>query len=224
MSRRAQALDPAEVDVLARRIWDYHHIGHSMREADCIVALGSHDVRVAERAAQVFLQGLAPLLVCSGKLGALTLGTWTQPEAEIFAEIAVAKGVPRNRILVEARSTNTGENVGFTRSLLAERGVEIRTVIAVQKPYMERRTYATFRKVWPEIDVCVTSPQIDFVDYPNERIAKDDVIHIMVGDLQRVMVYGERGYQIPQDVPADVRDAYEALIALGYTKRLIEKD
>jgi hypothetical protein len=43
----------------------------------------------------------------------------------------------------------------------------------------------------------------------------------MVGDLQRIIVYGEKGYQIPQEVPADVLDAYERLVERGYTKRLL---
>src|SRR5712664_400285 len=99
-----------DVDDLARIIWDYHHVHHALAKADCIVALGSHDTRVAERAAEVYRDGWAPLLVCSGRLGSLTLGIWDRPEAEIFAEVAQRCGVPREQILVEDRATNTGEN------------------------------------------------------------------------------------------------------------------
>ena len=224
MSQAGHGRGSVEVDALAQTVWDYHHVGHALKEAQCIVALGSHDTRVAERAAEVFLEGFAPLLVCSGNLGALTLGRWDRPEAEIFAEVCVRKGVPRDRILLEPRSTNTGENVRFTRALLERQGLEVKTILAVQKPYMERRTFATFRKVWPEIEVCVTSPQIALADYPNAEISKEDVIHIMVGDLQRLIVYGQMGYQIPQEVPADVLLAYERLVGLGYTGRLLGKD
>ena len=66
-------------------------------------------------------------------------------------------GVAREHILIENRSTNTGENVLFTRRLLAERGLDPARFIVVQKPYMERRSYATFRKVWPEKEIIVTS-------------------------------------------------------------------
>jgi uncharacterized SAM-binding protein YcdF (DUF218 family) len=209
------------IDGWARTLWDYHHVGHKLEKADCIIALGSHDTRVAERAAEVFLAGWAPLLVCSGHLGALTRTMWTRPEAEIFADVAVARGVPRDRILVEDRSTNTGENVDFSRRLLAERGLLPRRVIAVQKPYMERRTLATFVRRWPELEVRVTSPQIDFDHYPAGDIRKDDVIHIMVGDLQRLAVYGRKGWSEPQDVPPEVMQAYERLVAAGYTRRLL---
>jgi uncharacterized SAM-binding protein YcdF (DUF218 family) len=209
------------VDDWARTLWDYHHVHHALEKADCIIVLGSHDTRVAERGAEVFLGGWAPLLVFSGHLGALTSGMWSRPEAEVFAGVAVARGVPRERILIENRSTNTGENVGFSRRLLAEKGIQPRKAIAVQKPYMERRTLATFAQRWPELEVVVTSPQIDFDAYPTGEIRKDDVIHIMVGDLQRLLVYARKGWSAPQDVSPEVMAAYERLVAAGYTRRLL---
>ncbi len=209
------------IDDWARTLWDYHHVGHALEKADCIIALGSHDTRVAERAAEVFLEGWAPLLVCSGHLGSLTRTLWSRPEADVFADVAVARGVPRDRIVVESRSTNTGENVDFSRQILAERGLVPRRAIAVQKPYMERRTLATFARRWPELQVRVTSPQVAFDAYPTEEIRKDDVISIMVGDLQRLVVYGRKGWSEPQEVPAEVMEAYEGLVAAGYTQRLL---
>jgi uncharacterized SAM-binding protein YcdF (DUF218 family) len=208
----------------ARIIWDYHHVGHTVAVADCIIGLGSHDTRVAERAAQLFLDGYAPLLVFSGHLGALTSGLWTRPEAEIFADVAAARGVPRERMLLETRATHTGENVACTRSLLAERGLRVRSAIAVQKPYMERRTLATFQVRWPELELVVTSPQIDFDSYPNDEISRDDVIHIMLGDLQRLRLYAEKGWSAPQEIPAGVLAAYERLVAAGYTRRLVPSE
>lgn len=208
-------------DRAARIVWDYQHVGHSLVAADAILVLGSHDTRVAERGAEVFLAGLAPLLVLSGNLGALTSALWTRPEAEIFADVAAARGVPRERMLIEGRSTNTGENVRFMRALLAERGIGLRRAIAVQKPYMERRTLATFGAIWPELEVLVTSPQLDLDAYAADPAARDDVIHIMVGDLQRLVVYARRGWSAPQEIPAEVGEAYETLVAAGYTRRLI---
>ncbi|HUG52468.1 MAG TPA: YdcF family protein [Vicinamibacteria bacterium] len=209
------------VDADARTLWDYHHVGHSLRPADCIFVLGSHDTRVAERGAEVFLAGWAPLIVFSGNLGALTSDIWTRPEAEIFAEVAEGLGVPRERMILEPRSTNTAENVDFSRRLLAERGLHPRRGVAVQKPYMERRTHATFRQRWPELEVVVTSPQHDFEAYPNDAITREDVIHIMVGDFQRLILYADRGWSQRQEIPPEVMAAYGRLVAAGYTGRLV---
>jgi uncharacterized SAM-binding protein YcdF (DUF218 family) len=211
----------SEVHRLARVLWDYHHLGHEITASDLILVQGSHDLRVAERGASLFLQGAAPLLVFSGGLGNLTRGKWDEPEARKFARVAVSLGVPEESILIEDRSTNTGENVHFTRRLLLERGLAPKHFILVQKPYMERRTYATFRKVWPEKTAVVTSPSIAYEDYATEEIPLERVIHIMVGDLQRIRVYPARGFQIEQEIPEDVWEAYERLVALGYTDNLI---
>jgi hypothetical protein len=87
---------------------------------------------------------------------------------------------------------------------------------------MERRTLATFRQRWPELQVAVTSPQIDFDDYPTGAITRDDVIHIMVGDFQRLILYAKKGWSEPQQIPPEVMEAYRRLVEAGYRGRLIE--
>jgi uncharacterized SAM-binding protein YcdF (DUF218 family) len=215
-------MDERVVKDLARRIWDYHQMRQALQKADCILVLGSHDTRVAERGAQLYLEGWAPLLVLSGGRGDLTRH-WTCPEAEVFCQIAIEMGVPAGSILVEDHSANTGENIRFTRQLLATRGLDPQRFILVQKPYMERRAYATFRRLWPEKEAVVTSPQISFEAYPNEAISLRCLINLMVGDLQRIRLYPARGYQIAQEIPPDVWEAYEQLVSAGYTERLTKE-
>ncbi len=210
-----------EVMDLAKIVWDYSHVNDTIEKADCILVLGSHDTRVAERGAELYLQGWAPVLIFSGGLGRLTEDLWTESEADIFAKIAVKMGVPLSSIYVENKSTNTGENIAFTQRVLRENNLDPATFIVVQKPYMERRTYATFKKHLPGKKLMVTSPQIEMEDYPTPEITMEKVIHIMVGDLQRIKVYAEKGFQIPQVIPAAVWQAYERLIALGYTDHLL---
>ncbi len=208
-------------DALARTLWEYMRLGHALVESAVILALGSNDLRVAEHAADLFLRGLAPLLVCSGNVGRLTAERFHKSEAEMFADVAMAKGIPRERILLEARSTNTGENVTFSRELLASLGIDPQRVILVQKPYMERRAFATFVQRWPGVDVRVTSPPIDFAAYPTADLPRDLVINILVGDVQRVRVYAERGFQMAQPMPDEVWAAYEELVARGYATHLV---
>ena len=213
------------IHFLAETIWDYHRLDQQLEPGDAILVLCSHDRRVAERGAELFLDQWAPLLIFSGGLGSITKHMWTEPEADQFAKIAAGMGVPGEQMLVENRSTNTGENIRLTRQLLAERKLDPQKFILVQKPYMERRSFATFRKLWPEKQVCVTSPQIGFEEYldsyANDELSVDDVISIMVGDLQRIKVYAEKGFQIPQQVPADVWSAYEELVVAGYNRHLV---
>jgi uncharacterized SAM-binding protein YcdF (DUF218 family) len=212
-----------EVLSLAKQLWDYHHVNHELAKADCILALGSHDLRVADRAAELYSEGWAPLVIMSGGLGNFTQEMWTEKEADKFAAIAIQKGVPADAILIENQSTNTGENIMFTQQLLKRKGLELQRFIVVQKPYMERRSYATFKKHWPDKELMVTSPQIPFDEYANEEIPMEKVIHIMAGDLQRIKLYPAKGFQIYQEIPAPVWEAYERLIALGFDRHLMKE-
>ena len=216
----------SHLHALAEKLWSYHLMNHRLERADAILVLCSHDLRVAETGARLFLEGWASLIIFSGGLGVITRDMWSEPEADQFAKIAKDMGVPEERILIENRSTNTGENISFTKALLAERDLNPEKFILVQKPYMERRSYATFRKLWPEKEVLVTSPQVGFDEYldryANSRLTGEDVIDIMVGDLQRIKVYAEKGFQIQQEIPDDVWSAYEELVAAGFSRRLIE--
>ena len=212
---------------LAEKIWNYHLLKHQIAKADAIMVLCSHDEKVAERGAQLFLDGWAPLIIFSGGQGAITKTLWNEPEADRFAQIAISMSVPPESILIENASTNTGENVQLTKKLLAERGLDPQKFILVQKPYMERRTYATFCRYWPEKEVIVTSPQVSFRDYlaqySNRSLSAADVVGIMLGDLQRIKLYPARGFQIAQEIPDEVWEAFEGLVRAGYDKYLISE-
>ncbi len=211
-----------EIKELAKKLWNYHHVNHTLKKSDCILALGSHDLRVAERAAELYQQGYTPLIIMSGGLGNFTKELWNEKEADKFAAIAIQKGVPEKNILIENKSTNTGENILFTQKLLQEKKLNPQSFIVVQKPYMERRSHATFKKHWPDKKLVVTSPQISFEEYPTDEIPMEKVINIMVGDLQRIKIYPEKGFQIYQNIPTDVWDAYENLVAFGFNKHLMK--
>lgn len=214
-----------DVDKNAKIIWDYMRMKTPLENAGAIFVLCSHDTRVADRAAELFNQDYAPWVIVSGGAGKLTQDLFDKPEAEIFKDILLKAGVPEDQIIVEPNARNTGENIDFTYKLLKRLGKEFDSMILVQKPYMERRTYATFMTQWPgdPIDISVTSPQLDYEDYMNgSSIDKDFVISVMVGDLQRIREYPKLGYQIEQEIPEGVWQAYEQLIAAGYDKHLIK--
>jgi uncharacterized SAM-binding protein YcdF (DUF218 family) len=210
------------VDVLAKKIWEYMHMHHELKRADCIFVLCSYDTRVATYAADLFLKGYAPYLLFSGGFTEITKRRFSKSEAETFADIATALGVAPEKILIENESIHTADNIECSKKLLLRTGLDFHSFILVQKPFNERRTYATFRKRWPEKECIVTSPQILYEDYPNEEISKDLMINNMIGDFQRIKEYADRGWQVPQDVPDDVRRAYEELVRLGFNKTLVK--
>ena len=212
------------IDKNAKIIWEYMRMNTPLEKADAIFVLCSHDTRVANRAADLFNDGYAPWVIVSGGAGKLTQDLFNKPEAEVFKDILLQADVPEDRIIIEPNSANTGENVRFTYELLGKLSMTFDSFILVQKPYMERRTYATFKKQWPDTNtkITVTSPVMSYEEYMTSSVIdKDFVISVMVGDLQRIREYPKLGFQIEQDIPDEVWQAYEDLVAVGFNKHLM---
>lgn len=206
---------------LARVLWNYHRVVGTLAPADAIVGLGSYDLRVARWCAGLLQREIAPLLVFTGSHGNWTRGGWTKSEAEVFADEAIANGASRERILLETKATNIGENLRFTKALLAERGHHVRRIITVTKPQTLRRVAASAPVFWPEATVITSCPDHAFAEQPTTEHSLDNLIHEMVGDVQRMLEYPRLGYQVPQETPSEVLAAYEELKARGYTRHLL---
>lgn len=202
-------------------LWEYHDLRHEVRPTDVGVGLGSHDLGVATRMAELFHRGLFPVVVFSGGNAPTTAEVFPRGEAVHYAEHARLLGVPDDRILIEPRARNTAENFLFTRDLLAEQRIQARSVMVVSKPYQERRAYATCRMVWPEIDIVCTSQRIGLDEYVDAIGDVDKVLSTLVGDTQRIELYAAKGYAIPQPVPDEVRAAYDYLVDCGFTSRMV---
>lgn len=209
----------------AHEVWNYL-LGEpdvTLKQADFVLALGSGDTTVAERAAEIVLARAAPVLVVSGGYGkaALEPSTSDMTEAERYAAVARQSGVSPDKIVLERRARNTGENITYTRDLLKDLGYGVGSGILVAKPYMRRRALATAEKQWREIAWQITSPKGSFDDYMRSVNDARQMLELMVGDLQRMRVYSRTGFQTRQSVPSDVWLSYEALVRAGFTKYVL---
>ncbi|RCV54524.1 YdcF family protein [Marinitenerispora sediminis] len=225
----------AEARRLARVLWDFHTApdrsggarpGEPAPPADLILGLGSHDLRVAEHAAALWHAGVAPVVLFSGDRGRRTAGgdgfaRWERPEAEEFAAVARAHGVPQGALLLEARATNTGENLDFSRELAARTGLRVRRAVLTAKPYMGRRALATAALRWPGVEWEFRGFPGGYDGYPRSPAAEVELVHFLVGDLQRLDVYARRGWAAPVPIPDEVRTAHDRLVALGFTEHRV---
>ena len=205
----------------ATLIWNYHQMGHELRPCSAAIGLGSHDLGVASAAADLYRAGLFPVVVFSGGNSPTTRARFPRGEAVHYREHALGLGVPDEAILVEPKAANTGQNITFSRELLAQASVQVDSLLLVSKPYMERRSYATCRKLWPEAEVVCASEPLELDDYIKSIGDEKLVVDMLVGDLQRVIEYPKLGFAVEQDVPGDVYDAYERLLRAGFDSRLI---
>ena len=205
-------------------IWDYLGMHQEPKKADCIVGFGTFNTNIARRAAELYHQGYAPRILFTGGLGRNTEGLLPEPEAVRFAKVAMACGVPECDIILEDKSTNTKENIDFTRNKLVELGLPHERILGVHQPFMERRITAAIGVYWPELDFTVTSPQVTIPQYLEDSlrqgITENAAVSVIVGDFQRMDLYAKLGYQLPQHIPAEAWAAFHELVAMGFDKQL----
>ncbi len=220
-------LSPKALDA-ARHIFAYHQLPHTPIRSDVMIVLGTNDTRVAEHAAALYHQGYAPLIVTTGGIAHqndLLATAWERAEADVFAEVLIERGVPAENILHETQATNTAQNIILSKELLQQRSIQVQRALIVVKPFMQRRVLATYVVEWPEVPVSVCTWTTTFDDYcTTSELTPERVTHIMLGDLQRLWVYAQRGYSAPQRIPGEVKAAFDGLVTLGYTRHLIAED
>lgn len=199
----------------ARLLWDYGRLDHPIRTAEAGIGLGSHDLGVATRTAELWHRGAYPLIVFTGANAPTTVAAFPRGEAVHYREHALSLGVPAAAIVLEPRARNTGENIAYARDLLPG----VRTVTLVSKPYQQRRAYATCRMQWPEADVRCTAEDVRLEEYA-ARIGVRRLLSMLVGDTVRITTHARSGYAIPQEVPPEVDAACARLIRAGYIDRI----
>ncbi|MEV2262307.1 YdcF family protein [Streptomyces anulatus] len=204
-----------------RVLWDYHQMGHALRPCSVGIGLGSHDLGVADAAVAAYHKGVVPLLLFTGASSPTTRERMPRGEAVHYRERALELGVPSSAVLVEPKARNTGENIRFSKAVLEEARVEVSSVLLISKPYEERRAYATARKLWPEVEIVSASSPMSLSQYVDSIGDDRLVIDMLVGALQRLLIYPAQGFMIHEPVPDDVLEAYERLCLAGFTSRLI---
>ena len=205
-------------------IWDYLCLNEPLEKADCIVGFGNFNTDIARRAAELYHEGFAPKVLFTGGLGRNTEGLLPEPEAVRFAKVAMECGVPQEDIILEPDSTNTKENILFTRNCLETLDLPHGRILGVHQPFMERRIKAAMGVYWPENDFRVTSPQVTIPKYleaaSRQGVSPNASVSVIVGDFQRMDLYAKLGYQLPQHIPQEAWEAFHTLVEMGYDKQL----
>ncbi|GAA4537684.1 YdcF family protein [Amycolatopsis samaneae] len=205
----------------AELVWDFHQVRHYLKPCSAAIALGCNDIGVASHAADLYHRGFFPTIVFTGATSRDTAAIFPRGEAVHFRERALELDVPDEAILIEPVARNTGANITLSRDVLARAGIMPSSVLLISMPYMERRAYATCRRLWPEVEPVCTSAPLTLEEYVKTVGDPAEVVDMMTGDLQRVMEYPKQGFAIEQTVPSAVRAAFDRLVAAGFSSRLL---
>ena len=204
--------------------WDYMVIGDDPPDADCLLVLGSYDIKVAEFASALCEERSYSYVVISGGVAheSDTLATgWDEPEALVFLRRMIELGTTTVPLILEPTAQNTSDNLMRTRALLEHAGLSPDSVLLCTKPYMERRALATAQIEWAGPTLAAASfpePARAYLDRTGDP-QRD--INALVGDLDRILKYPARGWQVAQEVPERVMSSFEFLVASGYRDHLL---
>lgn len=179
---------------------------------DAVIGFGVFDLRVAALCGQLVASGRARRVIFTGGVGAgsADLG---RPEADAFAdELArLYPGLPRDSVVIENRSTNTGENVRFTLDLLAARhpdllpGAGLRSALLVASPARLRRVRLTWRRQAPSVAAWGLAPGATCESEAALHAAKGiDYPALLVGEIDRLLAYPARGWIAAEPVPPPI--------------------
>lgn len=181
----------------------------------------SYDLRIANNACELLKTGTTSKIIFSGKFNKHTARIYSTTEARAFSDVARQMGVAKENILLEEHATNTQENLEYSIELMEENNWRRDRIILVQKPNMLRRVLATAKKYYPRSHFITSTHSISLEQSPHEHLPLEHILHEVVGDLQRIIIYGKRGMIAPQEIDTATLEAYESLVSAGYTGNLV---
>jgi uncharacterized SAM-binding protein YcdF (DUF218 family) len=226
----------------------------TLSELDAIVLLGNQLVATLTAACQLALQFPQAKLVFSGgvghstglllenlrrsEYGELACSGAIRPamaEAEMYAIVAQkAFALPAERILIENRSANSGENARFSLMALSTAHRAKGTHLLLQDPTMQRRSVLTWQREAQEAKIAslvvshaVFLPQVEAGANGLPQFTKESAgnwtmeryIGLLLGEIHRLHDnedgYGPRGknYLPHVEIPSAVWRSYQRAIA-----------
>jgi len=219
-------------------------------EPQLLILLGNAILPVAERAFTALSRGAVEKILIAGGIGHSTdllyqavkghadyhvIGTAGRSEAAILHDIAVQFfAIAPQQLLLETESTNCGDNATQARRVLEQTGAPAARIVLAQDPLMQRRSDASFRKVWED------RPEVQFINWPTfiPQLAQRDgglvyqgetdaslwswprFASLLLGEIPRLrntpQGYGPRGkgFIAAVEIPPQIEAAYVRILPL----------
>jgi len=114
---------------------------------DIILIPGGSHPQLAEKAVDLYKQGMAEHMLFSGCANPNIPDF--KSEAEYLKSIAVGLGVPTDRVICEKEASHTFENAEFSLATLSHMGIKAIKVLLVCKAFHSRRVLSTYQHVFP---------------------------------------------------------------------------
>ncbi len=148
-------------------ISDFIFVSDEPEKVDAVFLPGGSNPEQPEYAAEHYHKGYAKWLIPSGGIS-VNSDKWHgvrkkadiyngdyQSDCEFFTDVLIKNGVPYNAIIGEYKSGHTRDNAFFSRKVVDEKGIEIKTAIIVCKAFHARRCLMLYQMAFPEVSIKV---------------------------------------------------------------------
>lgn len=202
---------------LAQDIFEYLHVcSEFVPHSDVMIGFGHFDLKIPRHCGKLYMDGYARRIIFTGGIGSGTADLG-QAEAVAFREELEWRypSISAEAVIVEDRSTNTSENVQFTAQKLETEypdftfGEQIKKAIIVANAYRQRRVFLTCRRNLPQVKFYNLPPATTFEEewqlFSNKGI---DFTELLLGEIDRIIRYGEKGYILRENIPKKIYDNY----------------
>ena len=171
-------------------------------KVDIIFIPGSSNWVLAETAARLYKEGVAGKIMPSGmyfyQFGRFMNERVTdvrykgvyRTEAEFLASVLIKNGVPEENVIKEERATNTYENAIFSKELIKEMGIEVKTAILCPQAFHARRAFMTYSHLFPDTEFYVVPTDTQGITAGNWHKTERG-IQVVLGELKKCGEYFE---------------------------------
>lgn len=195
-------------DKFLNQITEFIFVEDKPKKSDMIFIPGSGFPQLAEEAANLYHQGLAPYILPSGRYSVLN-GRFAgvqekkelydgeyETEWEFLKEALKKNQVPEEHILKEDQATYTYENAIYSRKVTDSMGMEIKKASLCCKPYHARRSLLYYQLLYPDTEFYVCPIQDSDVKRENWYLTEKG-IRLVFGEVQRI---GEQFIDITKEM------------------------
>jgi len=186
------------MEKIASEIENFIFVENRLEKADVIFVPGNGYPEMAEAAARLYREGMAPYIIPSGRYS-ITLGKFGgvlhkkelyygeyKTEWEFLRDVLIKNGVPEDAVLREDRATYTYENALLSQKAAEEKGLHIKKAILCVKNYHAGRALMYYQTVFPETEILVCPVSVDGITKENWRQSQEGLREVCA-EMQRVI-------------------------------------
>lgn len=174
-----------------KKITDYIFLKSNPQKADLALVFGTRHWEAINKVFELYRDELIPSILISGGINRVT----GENEALEMSNELIQLGVKKEDIILEDQSTNSLENVLFSKQVISEKISfdEIKKIIAIVKHYHSRRALMTLKKHFPKtIELIPVTYEIygfTMDDWFNNEIGREKVMN----EWNKILAYLEKG-------------------------------